>query len=86
MYFTELLKKALRLLGAKKCIEDIKHIDKRRNRIEKLVNKCKKKSRIRSLAKYFMPLPEPAFQPLVAPAMSILCGNSYNNSAGSSGN
>ncbi len=48
MDFTDLLEKALGLLGAKNQMVNIVRNDKRSDRIEDLVDKCEKKSRIGS--------------------------------------
>ena len=66
MDFADLLKKALGLLGAKKKLVDLVRTDKKSDRIEDLVDKCEKKTRISSAANYSTPLPESAFQPPVA--------------------
>ena len=44
MDFVDLLKKALGLLGAKKKLVDLVRIDKKSDRIENLVEKCKTKT------------------------------------------
>ncbi len=49
MEFTNLLKKSLRLLGAKKQMVDIARTDKKSDRIEDPVDKCKKKLKNRFL-------------------------------------
>ena len=66
MDFADLLKKALGLLGAKKKLVDLVRTDKKSDRIEDLVDKCEKKTRISSATNYITPLPESAFQPPVA--------------------
>ena len=66
MDFTDLLKKALGLLGAKKKLVDLVCTDKRMNRIEDLVDKCEKNTRISSAINHSTLLPESAFQPPVA--------------------
>lgn len=69
MDFADLLKKALGLLGAKKKLVDLVRTDKKSDRIEDLVDKCEKKTRISSAANYSTPLPDSAFQPPVATPM-----------------
>ena len=56
MDFANLLKKALGLLGAKKKLVDLVRTDKKSDRIEDLVDKCEKKTRISSAANYSTPL------------------------------
>lgn len=48
MDFTDLLKKALGLLGAKKKLVDLVRTDKKNGRIEDLVDKCENKTQISS--------------------------------------
>lgn len=71
MDFADLLKKDLRLLGAKKKLVDLVRTDKRSDRIEDLVDKCEKKTRISSAFSYSTPLPDSAFQPPVATSLPI---------------
>lgn len=66
MDFADLLKKALRLLGAKKKLVDLVWTNKKSDRIEDLVDKYEKKIQISSAINYSTPLPESAFQPPVA--------------------
>ena len=59
-------------MGAKKKLVDLVWIDKKSDRIEDLVDKCEKKTRISSAANYSIPLPESAFQPpLATPIYSV---------------
>lgn len=73
--FIHLLKKALGLLGAKKQMVDLVRTDWKSDRIEDLVDKCQKKSKVGSFAHDFTLLPKPAFQPSVAHMLNNFCGN-----------
>lgn len=67
--FADLLKKALKLLRAKKKLVDLVQTDEKSNRIEDLIDKCEKKTRISFAANYSTPLPNSTFQPPVATSM-----------------
>lgn len=66
MDFTDLLKKAFELLGTKKKLVDLVRTNKKTDRIEDLIDKCKKNNQICSAINHSTPLPESTFQILVA--------------------
>ncbi len=71
MEFIVLLKKIIGLLEDHKQIVDLLLNDEKSDRIKDQVDKCEKKSRIRSSAKNFTLLPDSAFQSAAAHLRNI---------------
>lgn len=71
MDFADLLKKALKILGAKKKLVDLVWTDKKSDWIENLIDKCEKKTQISFATNYSTFLSKSAFQPPVATFIPI---------------
>ena len=72
MEFDDLLKKAMGVLGVKKKLASLVHVEKEGQEVEDLVEKCDYKTRISSTPNRLLTSPSmPAYQPPILPAVSL---------------
>ena len=71
MEFDDLLKKAMGLLGAKKKLASLVHVEKEGQEVEDLVEKCDYKTRVSPTPNHLLTPPSvPAYQPPILPAIT----------------
>lgn len=72
MDFDDLLKKAMKLLGAKKKLASVVQVEKKGQRVEDLIEKCNYKTRISSTPNCLItPSSVPTYPPFNFPAASL---------------
>ena len=74
-----MLKKNMRLLGAKKKLANIVQVEKEEQEVENLVKKCNYKNRISYTSNcLIIPFSEPIYPPLNSPAVFLVQTTSAN--------